>query len=331
MKIFLIYILFVYSISSFAVSHVGMIIKKQGKAELLTNPSKKINSKGKKVLYEGTYYTIKKVKPGVRIHNGNILRTGNKSKVKVVFKNGDQFNIGQATAYKISWKKKDIKNIKGSTVNLIYGSIRGIISKKGPRNNLKVKSKNAVMGVRGTDFHFTQKGTSGSTSISVLRGKVDVANVEKPKEILKVKQGFSAELQTTILLEKKDKKVIPKNISKFEIIRTTKQDLVHIQKDSKIIEKKSDKTKSKKIQKEIDNLEKSAVKVTLEDIKEYQPEVYKELKDKKIKSIDTVNTIVISKAFKKAPIKKSKKGFDEFDLNLEEDAYKKYFKVDEKF
>ena len=37
--------------------------------------------------------------------------------------------------------------------------------------------------------------------------------------------------------------------------------------------------------KEIQKLEKQAVKVTLEDIKEYQPAVYKELKDKKVQTI----------------------------------------------
>ena len=47
--------------SVMAASHVGIIVKKQGKAELLTSPSSKVTGKGPHVLFEGTYYTLKKV------------------------------------------------------------------------------------------------------------------------------------------------------------------------------------------------------------------------------------------------------------------------------
>ncbi len=328
MKFFLICTLALVSHTIFA-SNVGMVIKRQGHVELLTEPAKKVTGQGKKVLYEGTYYTLKKVRPGTKIKNGNILRTGKKAKAKIVFKNGDQFNVGEGTAYQINWKKASSKKTKGSTVHLIYGSLRGIISKKGPRNNLRVKSKNAVMGVRGTDFHFSQKGTSGKTSISVLRGKVDVNEVLKPKKIVKIQQGFSAEILKTTTKKKIAGKEKSKVHTKLNIIKTTKNDLVHIQKDSKIEESKQDKAIPKSMKVEIMKREQEAIKVTLDDIKEYQPSVYKELKNKKVKSIDTVNTVVVSKAFEKAPVKKQKKGFDELNLELEDNAYKKYFKVDE--
>jgi hypothetical protein len=311
-------------------SNVGMVIKKQGHAELLSNPSKTITGTGKKVLYEGTYYTLKKVRPGIKIKNGNILRTGSKAKVKVVYKNGDQFNIGEGTAYQINWKKGKSTKSEGTTVSLIYGSLRGIISKKGPRNTLKVKSKNAVMGVRGTDFHFNQRGTSGETSISVLRGKVEVAEVETPKKKVNVQQGFSAEINKKTVEKKIKGKVKTKILSTFELVKTTKNELVVIQKNSKIEEKPEDRVKTEAVKKEIKMLEKQAVKVTLADIKEYQPKVYNELKGKNVKSVDTVNTIVVTQAFEKAPEKKIKKGFDELDIDLKDDAYKKYFKIEEK-
>ena len=95
--------------------------------------------------------------------------------MKIVYKNGDQFNIGEGTSFEIKWKS----NKSPPTGNLLYGSIRGIISKKGSRSGLIIKSKSAVMGVRGTDFNFTQRGTSGKSAISVIRGKVDVANIRK--------------------------------------------------------------------------------------------------------------------------------------------------------
>jgi hypothetical protein len=329
MKIFLLCISFIFSLTTLA-SNVGTVIKKQGKAELLSDPSKSITGTGKKVLYEGIYYNLKKVRPGTKIKNGNILRTGSKSKVKIVYKNGDQFNIGEGTAYQINWKKGKSTESKASTVNLIYGSLRGIISKKGPRNTLRVKSKNAVMGVRGTDFHFNQKGTSGETSISVLRGKVDVSEVEKPEKVVKVQQGFSAEIKKETVTKITKGKTKKKTLSTFELVKTTKNELVEIQKSSKIIEKAEDKTKQVSVTKEIKELEKQAIKVTMDDIKEYQPKVYNELKGKDIQSVDTVNTVVVTQAFEKAPAKKTKKGFDELDIDLKDDAYKKYFKIDEK-
>jgi hypothetical protein len=317
-RFFISCVFLVFSIHSFA-SNVGMVVKKQGKAELLSSPSQTFSGKGKKVLYEGTYYTLKKVRRGTKIKNGNILRTGNGAKLKVVFKNGDQFNIGEGTAYKINWKKNNNlqKRKSNTTVNLIYGSLRGVISKKGPRNTLKVKSKNAVMGVRGTDFSFSQRGTSGKTSISVLRGKVDVSNINTPKKVVNVQQGFSAELK--LIKKIKSKAIQPASL---KLVRTSKSELLQIQKDSKI-EKEQDEVVSKEIIKEIKDLQTKAVSVTMDDIKEYQPQIYQELKKKTITSVDTLNTKVVATAYKKAPIRNSKKDIDETDL--EENAYKKYF------
>ena len=304
-------------------SHVGVVVKKQGEAELLTSPSKTVKGSGKKVLYQNTYYSLKKVRPGTKIQNGNILRTKAKSKLKIIFKNGDQFNVGEATAYKISWNPKKTKENSGSTVNIIYGSLRGIISKKGPRNNLKVESKNAVMGVRGTDFHFFQRGTSGKAEISVLRGKVEVSNTKGTKKTKQVPQGFSAEVSSQISMNNAlDKK---EELSLVQVNKITKDLVVEIQKDSQI--EKPEKIPSQ-MSHEIKKLEATAVKTTLEDIKEYQPEVYAEIEKKKVESIDEVNTQVMAKTFKKAPAKKVKKGLDELDMDLEEDAYDKYFKIE---
>lgn len=322
----------ILSLNSFANKNVGIIVKKKGDVELLTSPSKKfIQNKGI-VLYEGLYYTQKKVRPGSKLRNGDILKTGKEAKARVVYKNGDQFNIGEGTALKISWKKTQLKAKSKPTINLINGAIRGIISKKGPRSGLKIRSRSAVMGVRGTDFHFAQRGTSGQTSVSVLRGKVEVAKKEAPKKPVQLAQGFSAQLNQKSLPPRNKKvskgKKSPKVMSRLEVVKTTKKDLVDIQKDSKILN--ADRVKvSKDVAKELKNLEKSAIQTTLEDIKEYQPKIYQKLKDKKITQVDTVNTVVVSQALEKAPTKSSKKGLDQMGVDLNEDTYKKYFKIDD--
>lgn len=301
----------------FADSNVGIIVKKKGDVVHLTNPSQKFTNQKNTILYEGLYYVQQKAKLGSKISNGDILKTGKEAKARIVYKNGDQLNIAEGSAFKISWKKDPQTQKPASTIEILNGAIRGIVSKKGPRNSLRVKSRSAVMGVRGTDFHFSQKGTSGQTSISVLRGKVEVAKQEKPKEIMKVSQGFSAKI------EPKEKTQIP---TKVDIVQTTKNDLIEIQKETKIL--KPDMA-SKEVEKDLIQLEKEAIKTTLEDIKEYQPEVYKVLEKKKITEVDTVNTVVVTKALEKAPIKKTKKGFEELGIDLNQDAYKKYFKIED--
>ena len=311
----------IFCLMSFSVyatkSHVGRVIKKQGDAQLYFNPAKKVSGKGPHVLYNGVYYNFKPIKLGQKIQNGNIIKTGKDAKLKIVYKNGDQFNIGEGTSFEIKWANNN-KPPKG---NLIYGSIRGIISKKGARSGLVIRSKSAVMGVRGTDFNFTQRGTSGKSAISVLRGKVEVADTKKPKKKINLDQGKTAELQVASTKKKAQ-------ATTLLVSKTTKQDLIKIQKDSKIEKAKEDKIKDTKILKEIAKLEEKAVKTTLNDIKEYQPELYETIKDKKIKDIDSINTTVVSKAFEKAPVKKVKPGFDDYDLDLDEDVYDKYFSIE---
>lgn len=322
MKIVLSFILVLMSSSLYAASsHVGMIVKKQGKVELLTRPSNKADGPGY-VLFEGKYYKQTKIRLGTKLTNGSILRTGKGSKVKIVYKNGDQMNVGEGTAYQVSWSKKIIKGKNPGAIDLMYGSIRGVINKKGPRSGIKIKTKQAVMGIRGTDFHIGQRGTSGKSSLSVLRGKVEVADKKNPKKKMEVAMGFSAEIQKEVKAQKKQK-----NTSLFQVAKTTKNELVEIQKESDIKQDKKDLAEAPKaLKKQLAKLEKKAVENTLSDIKEYDPALYKSLKDKNIDDVDKINKVVVGKVFEKAPVKKVKIGID--DDELEENAYEKYFNID---
>lgn len=317
--------LFVCS-SVFAASHVGIVVKKQGKAELLVSPSSKVEGKGPHVLFEGKYYTLKKARLGLKVGNGSVVRTGKGAKLKIVYKNGDQMNVGEGTAYRVAWSKKKIKGKDdASTVSLMYGSLRGIVNKKGPRSGMKVKTKHAVMGIRGTDFHIGQAGTSGKSSVSVLRGKVAVSDAKKPKKAIEVSQGFSAELIKEVEQKNKSKDNKKSVASTLELSKTTKKELTSIQNDSVITQSKTD-IVPEKVKKELAKLEKKAVENTLSDIKDYDPELYKSLKDRRIDDIDQINTVVVAKVEAKAPEKKVKVNID--DLNLGDNVYDKYFKVD---
>lgn len=311
----------IYSVTFASSNHVGMIVKKQGAVELLINPSKKADGAGY-VLFEKQFYKLKKVRLGTKVTNGSILRTGKGAKVKIVYKNGDQMNIDEGTAYQVMWSSKKVKGKNPGVINLLYGSIRGVVNKKGPRNGVKIKTKQAVMGVRGTDFHVGQQGTSGKSTLTVLRGKVEMSDLKNKRKKVSVAQGFSAELKPS-----KTKKASKDNNAKLQVSKTTKNALVKIQKVSSIKQSQKDlKQASKKLKNQIAKLEKTAVENTLSDIKEYDTKLYESLKNKNINDADKINTAVVGKIFKKAPVKKAKIDIDEDEL--EEDAYEKYFKID---
>lgn len=315
MKAFITLLVLFSSLNVFSANdQVGTIVKIQGQVELLSTPSKKVGTTGQQVLFEGKYYTLKKIKLGTKIENGNIIKTGKDSKLKIIFKNGDQYNVGEATSYEVSWSfdpsvKKDL-----STVRLIYGTIRGVISKEGPRSGTKIVTKEAVMGVRGTDFFASQRGTSGEANFSVIRGQVEVETKDGVKKIM-LPQGFTALVET-----KEDKKVV-------DIIKTSKVEFLEIQKQSVIRKEKRAQEVSKSVQKEIAELEKKAMDNTLNDIKNYDVKLYEKLKNSKVKNVDQLNTVAIKKNFDNAPQTSKKKSLD--DLGLDEDVYEKYFDIGE--
>lgn len=342
-----------------SVKHVGRLIKLTGDVKIYSNPGKKITGPAPHVLLDGQYYSVKKARLGMKIKNGSILETGNKSKARIVYKNGDQFNVGEGTAYSINWSRTRKSKKKGSIVNLMRGKLRAIVSKKGPRNNMKVTTKFASMGVRGTDFFVTKKGNVGSTKLTVLRGEVALKVQPKPeivkiagkkvvkkvtKKVIEVKvtSGNSASfkippkiaqrlaaVKKSISKGKKIKfsEIKPEEI-KLSIEKTNKKELVTIQKASVIKVKKDDKQIiSKKMAKEFKALEKKCVKATLDDIKDYDKDLYEKAKKMKNITIAALNSEVVKKIHKKAPEAPGKPGESELD-NLDNDAYDKYFLVE---
>ncbi len=328
-----------YPILSIANEHAGTLTQSEGKVHLFQNPSKKFSDKAQQVLFEGTYYTIKEAKVGDTVIPGNILRTAPDAKAKVIFENGDQFSVGPGTHYKVEVPANSKLTPK---VALSFGKIRAQISKRGPRNKLKITTKSATMGVRGTDFYIKDSLVKG-TEVSVLRGKVAVKPDQPKAKEVPIKAGFSAEVPPPPPAPKKeeisatkevkddiDKKVeapIDVKTPEIKIKKTSKQDLVAIQKNSVI---KKDLTKEKPLdqetQKTLEKLEKTAVKTTLQDIKEDDPKLYAEIKDKPMDSTSDISTQTVQKLFKEAPVDPEKPFVEDLE-DLGDDAYKKYFKV----
>ncbi len=329
---------------------VGTITQKRGSVEVFSNPSTQIKGNPPHALYNGLYYSVQEAKVGMKIDQGNIIRTGKASIARIVFANGDQYIVGPGTEYSSSWKKEAKKT--ATLMNLVRGKVRAVISKGGPRSNLNIQTKTASMGVRGTDFYVTANGYKKST-VSVLRGEVSVKpkvtetkiiekagkKIEKiiVKEApeIKVSKGFVAEVKETpkeeISLPDTGKKIVAKTVEKpmVNVRQTSKVELASIQKNTVIRETQSEKeqmqkTLSKEVIAKIEELDKKSVSATLTDIKHYDPALYNKLKEEKVDTVAAINTTVVKKIFETAPERPAKATEEDFE-DIKVNAYEEYF------
>lgn len=318
------------------------ITRYYGKVKILTAPSKQLKGPPPHVLYDGLYYRILKVKRGMTLKNGNIIQTGPKAKARLVYDNGDQITVSESSSYKVTWDTT--KRDQRTFIDVLFGKFRAMIRKKGPRRDLNIKTHTLSMGVRGTDFHIIAHNREGGSTVSVLRGNVLLRprTGAPEKEPVEVKSGFSASVPKVVL--EKPKAPLPKKIPESQkrlepkpprivVVRTTKQDLVEIQKAS-VVPRKPEIEKLEPLPpvltKKIASLEAKAVTSTLIDIKEEDPPLYRQIieEKKEIKDVDKLGTITVKKAFKAAPsAKKPRQKLKPTEEDLEDvkDIYEKYF------
>ena len=227
--------------------------------------------------------------------------------------------MAPGSAFRVTWDaKKEDKPI----LELFSGKIRTLIESEGPRTGLTVKTKTAVMGVRGTDFHVAAWSKTGGSELSVLRGKVQVARLPDqtqpvPKPI-EVSTGFSAVIKAQP--SSTSQASAPKPPERIEVQQTPREKLVLIQHASKI-EKSPGPAEAS-----IVTLEKQAVKTVMQDIKKEDPGLYKSLVAQGATPTDTdeIQAKTVKKLFLAAPSRErggSKPQESELDSG---DIYDKY-------
>ncbi len=115
------------------------------------------------------------------VEDGSVVKTGEKSFVKLVFIDKSQMNIGPSSEMKIEkFGEKD-----SGVIDLVKGKIRSQVTKdylQMDRNKSKlfIKTANAVMGVRGTDFMISTNGQTTSTIL--FEGAVSFNRLDNPNE-----------------------------------------------------------------------------------------------------------------------------------------------------
>ena len=98
------------------------------------------------------------------VEDGSIVKTEDKSFVKLVFLDKSTMNVGPNSEMKI--EKFDGKD--SGVIDLVKGKIRSQVTKdylqiEKDKSKLFIKTNNAVMGVRGTDFMISTNGTNTAT------------------------------------------------------------------------------------------------------------------------------------------------------------------------
>jgi hypothetical protein len=121
------------------------------------------------VLSEGK---SEKLKVDDWVENGDIIKTQEKSFAKLVFIDKSQMNIGPNSQMKI----ESFTGSDSGVIDLVKGKIRSQVTKDylqmkdKNKSKLFIKTSNAVMGVRGTDFMISTNGIN--TSAILFEGEI---------------------------------------------------------------------------------------------------------------------------------------------------------------
>jgi hypothetical protein len=111
------------------------------------------------------------------VEDGSVVKTADKSFVKLIFLDKSSMNIGPGSEMKIEkFSGKD-----SGVIDLVKGKIRSQVTKDylqiqdKDKSKLFIKTKNAVMGVRGTDFMISTNGTNTATVL--FEGEIVLNNL----------------------------------------------------------------------------------------------------------------------------------------------------------
>ncbi len=243
-------------------------------------------------------YIYHQAKLGAKIDPGEIIMSGTNGKVRLVYPNGDTFFVAYGSSFvlpvELNKQAKNNRHRANSLVKMYYGRFRALISKLGPRNRLRVVTPDAVAGVRGTDFFVRSNATVG-TQLVVLRGAVAMRSKISSSHSILVKTGYLAQAKNKAI-------TVPK------VILVTREGLQKIRQESALKVNAREVAKLPKVeQKEIHELQKKAFESVMVDIHSHNPALYKELKRRKIKKLDQINNVVISRLWNHAPTAKNQK------------------------
>jgi hypothetical protein len=302
----------------------AMVVSFSGLVEIFSALNVDAGSSEKSfVIFDGKKYVSRRVQPGVKVHPGDILRSGNDGKVKIIYNSGDVFILGNATAFIVpsELQKGASKEVSSE---LLYGKLRGMIDKKGPLSGVRIRTASVTSGVRGTDLYMSYNPLSQNTQVHVLRGEVEVTPLTVGSQAAQpvfVKTGQKA------VLENHGTETATASQTEMKVLISTQSDLKQIQDTAKMAKPELFKLSPETVDK-IDELQKVSEQMVIQDIKTTTPDVYKVLVTKKWNGVEAISQVMVNELSKKAPKGSSKPKLSDFEDG--DDIYKKYFKPADK-
>lgn len=121
---------------------------------------------------------IKPLKVGSKISQGSLIKTKAKSFVRLVLVDDSVINLGPHSEMLIEKFQFKDKNDRKMILDVVKGQLRGIVKNKAKEGDLQVKSRLAIMGIRGTEFFMNHHNQNNLeiTQIGMLEGVVHVSN-----------------------------------------------------------------------------------------------------------------------------------------------------------
>jgi FecR-like protein len=130
--------------------------------------------KGKVDAYRSNAWTP--LKKGSSVLQGDMIRTGKKSRVEIVLKDESVIRLGSRSKAKIKAALFEGDKTRQFSAKMMRGKAYAVVSKMvGSGSEFKVETSNAVAGVRGTTFRIDSK-VDKSTVVRVYTGAVAVSN-----------------------------------------------------------------------------------------------------------------------------------------------------------
>ncbi len=168
----------------------------QGEVMILSSPRDRSHSDAEvpkghlRSKFNGKHYLSQRPSVGDEVAIDAWIRTFPGARARLVYPNGDQLNVGPGTFFRIESRKPDAEAPSREGMTFEYGAVRAIISKSGPRSGIRIRSRSATLGVRGTDFVIEELGAhreNSITSVTLIRGRLSVQSKGK---------GATQEVQT---------------------------------------------------------------------------------------------------------------------------------------
>ncbi|MEW6202991.1 MAG: FecR family protein [bacterium] len=180
------------------------------------------------------------------VKEGDTIKTGQDSSVKIVFNDGSVVHYGALTFCEIKKMETDeTSDIRKIYMSLTEGSARLQVEKHGSESSFEIETPTALCGVRGTDFEVEVEGDV--STVTVFDGEVDVENrLGKIRKKIRLAKEHSSKIRgenapTTPLKIKKEilkqkldrwsKKLQKEGLTRDEAVAKVKARLNKIRKD----------------------------------------------------------------------------------------------------